>query len=507
MMEPARVLKRPALPSSHSLALATVMLIAVLVRAQILFGAPYAPGADYGHTLLFAEETRRLGEVPRVFPFHQLGATSFRSSPGLPLEMLALGSATDLPPLRLPGFALVFSVVGVMGIYLLGKIIAGPGLGLAAALIYAVLPANLEILGWAGYANIYALALTPFLWWAIAAARQRFSHRRVWLAALLASAIALVHLLTALFVGAATLLAAALDLAVSKGRSRPLKVYGYLLAATVLLSLPTLAQVIRAASLWRGGSLSSWSLEMLAPTRPSLEDYLHFFSALGIALAAVGLARLAARTLKPSLALGLAVSLLFVSAAVAYSWTLGIAFYYERALYFAAIPLSLCVGYALWSTRWPMGRLGLAAGVAGAMSLGAVQSAPRIADYYSLLNADSLAAMEWVEERTSPGDAVVTDGCLAFLWEYIGKRPTAAAFNPIYLSSGEEEAIAADARRILQGHPAASRLLKAYQVRYLVYDSGCPTLNSNVVLEHLRHQPGLKRAATFGRVYVYQAEE
>jgi len=69
--------------------------------------------------------------------------------------------------------------------------------------------------------------------------------------------------------------------------------------------------------------MDSCSLYLLDPAG----EYLVLKATTGLATEAVGLARLAARTLKPSLALGLAVSLLFVSAAVAYSWTLGIAFY------------------------------------------------------------------------------------------------------------------------------------------------------------------------------------
>src|SRR3972149_24499 len=352
----------PFRPRGHTVALAAVIVIAVLVRGHLLFGPSYAPGADYGHTLLFTDQIRSLGDIPSDFPFHQLGLTRFHSSPGLPLELLALDSATGVPDLRLTGFALVFSSIGVVGMYLLGKVIAGSELGLIAALIYAVLPANLEILGWAGYDNIYALALTPFLWWTAARVRKDFSHGLVWLAALLGSAIILVHVLTALFVGAATLLAVALDLAVSGDRTKSLKVYLYLLAATLALSLPTLALAVR-SYLSGDESLAFWSLEIVEVTRPSAADYLYFFSGLGLALAAVGLAVIAVRRVERSMALWLVMALVPLSVAVAYSWVLGVSFYYERALYFLAMPLSVLAAYALWTGRWPIGRFALGAGL------------------------------------------------------------------------------------------------------------------------------------------------
>ena len=494
------------LPWGHGMALIAVMVIAVVARGELLFDKAYAPGADYGHTLLFAEQVQRLGDIPSAFPFHQMGLTNFHSSPGLPLEFLALDSALGLPDLKLTGFALVFSSIGVMGMYMLGKAIAGSELGLMAALIYAVLPANLEILGWAGYANIYALALTPFFWWTVARVRSGFSFRLVWLAALLASAIALVHLLTALLVGGATLLALALDLTLAQERTKLLRTYAYLCGATILLSLPTLAFALQ-TQLSRDESLAFWSLDIVKVTRLSDDDYPRFFSGLGLALATVGLAVVAARKSEWAIALCLVMSLLLLSTAVAYSWLLGISFYYERALYFAAVPLSILVAYALSLVRWPAGRLGLVAVVVGTMSLAAVRTAPSVAEYYSLLDGDSLSAMEWIRQRTSPDDVVVSDGCLGFLWEYVGQRPTAVAFNPIQLSSAREEAIAADARRILQSRAAAADLLEDYGVRYLIYDSGCPDFNPNVVFENLNNQPSLQREAIFGSVYVYKTTE
>src|SRR3990172_2004345 len=76
------------LPWGHGMALIAVMVIAVVARGELLFDKAYAPGADYGHTLLFAEQVQRLGDIPSAFPFHQFGLTNFHSIPPLQLFQL-----------------------------------------------------------------------------------------------------------------------------------------------------------------------------------------------------------------------------------------------------------------------------------------------------------------------------------------------------------------------------------------------------------------------------------
>jgi hypothetical protein len=405
-------------------------------------------------------------------------------------------------PVRLPGFVLAFSVVGVAGLYFVGRAMAGPTVGVTAALVYAALPVNLEILGWAGYANVYALALTPFLWWSLAHLRKKFSHQGVWLAALLASAIALVHVLTAMIVGVALGLAAAVDLIQSKDRVRLLRTYAYVLGAAMLISLPTLYYAVRNYTP-ENESLAFWSLDLTAVTRPNMDDYMRFFPGLVLGLAALGAARLLLAR-RNSYVVYLALALLIVSAGIAYSWILGFTFYYERALYFMALPLSLLAAYALWTLKWPAGRAALVMVVVGALALTSAETPSRVANYYSVLDPDSMAAIEWVRDHSSPDDVVVTDGCLAFLWEYIGQRQTAAAFNPIYLSSSAEEAVASEARLILQEPGRSAELIKAHGVQYVMFDAACPSLNPRKVMENLSQHELLKQRALFGSVYIFE---
>ncbi|NIV29601.1 MAG: hypothetical protein GWN58_08855, partial [Anaerolineae bacterium] len=81
--------------------------------------------------------------LPVYFPYHQLGGLRFQSLPGLPLLLSALSSITGLTSIPLAYYSLLGSGLLIATMFVFTRLLAGHGPALLAALIVALLPANL----------------------------------------------------------------------------------------------------------------------------------------------------------------------------------------------------------------------------------------------------------------------------------------------------------------------------------------------------------------------------
>jgi hypothetical protein len=82
---------------------------------------------------------------------------------------------TGVESIPLAYYGLLGSGLFIATIFVFTRLLAGDGPALLSAVIVALLPANLEMLSWSGYSNIFALALVPIAGWALLKLRTSLS--------------------------------------------------------------------------------------------------------------------------------------------------------------------------------------------------------------------------------------------------------------------------------------------------------------------------------------------
>jgi hypothetical protein len=485
------------------LAFLSILGLGLLLRAIVLFGHDYPPGGDYGHLLLYTHEIVEKGEVPIYFPYHQLGETRFLSSPGLPLLLSALSFMTGLESVPLAYYALLLSTLQIATVFVFVRLLAGNGPALLGSLFLAIMPVNLEILAWAGYSNIYALALLPLLAWALIQLRRSRSLGWTALVALLTVGIGLGHHLSALI--AILMLGGfvVIDLALSRFQPRAVASYVLFGSAALALGLPVL---IHTLDTYFGADAAHPSLQgaSMASTKLDFDVAMRFFTPIAIVLAWAGLVRLVFASYSGAGGRLVVLALSAACALLAYAWVFSVNLYYERALYFAAIVVAAAAACAVWRTHAALIRPLLITAIVGYLVATGLTHAVSSSAYYSILTRDSYNALTWVRDTTQEDDVVLTDYCSAFLLEFVSQRPTVAAFPPELLASSEEAAVAADARVMLLDGRSQRALFDKYGIDYVVFDARCPEFNASLVLANLDSEPFLTPVIDFGPVTVYR---
>ncbi len=487
-----------------------ILALGLLLRAVVLFQHEYPPGGDYGHVLLYTNEIVEKGEVPTYFPYHQLGGLRFQSLPGLPLLLSALSSTTGLTSIPLAYYALLGSGLLIATVFVFARRLVGDGPALLAALIVALLPANLEMLSWSGYSNIFALALIPMAGWALLkfrasrpAAGQAGSLGWPALVGLMVVGIVLIHHLSAVVVLLALAAFALGDIALARFRPRLVAVYVFLVSFGLALGLPMLVHVL---DTYFGADAVQTTLgeATSVTTKITFPDAYRFFTPVVVLLAGAGLVRLLLANRSGAAGRLLVLALAGTIALLGYAWLFSLNFYYTRALYFAPIIVAPAAGYAVWHTRQTIVRPVLITVLIGYLTFTITAYAVRSSDFYLKVTNDSYAALAWLRDNSQESDVVLTDRCLAFHLESLAQRPTVAAFSPELLASQQEQAVAADASAMLLERRSQRALFDRYSVDYVVFDTGCPEFNAGLVLRNLDAEPFLTHVVDFGPISVYK---
>ena len=390
------------------------------------------------------------------------------------------------------------------------RILAGDGPALLAALIVALLPANLEMLSWSGYSNIFALALIPLAGWALLksrasrlAAGQAASLGWAALAGLMVVGIVLIHHLSAVVVLLALAAFALGDIVLA--RLRPQRVASYLFMAFfgLTLGLPVLIHVL---DTYFGADAVQTTLREATSvtTKMTLEDGYRFFTPVVVLLASAGFVGLFLGSRAGAAGRLLVLVLAGTIALLGYAWLFSLNFYYTRALYFAPVLIAPAAAYAVWNTRQTIVRPVLITVLAAYLTFTVTTYAVESSDYYLKVTNDSYAALTWLRDNSQEDDVVLTDRCLAFHLESLARRPTVAAFSPELLASQQEQAVAADASAMLMEKRSQKALFDQYSIDYVVFDSRCPEFNAGLILRNLDAEPFLTPLAEFGPISVYK---
>lgn len=487
-----------------------ILALGLLLRAVVLFQHEYPPGGDYGHVLLYTNEIVEKGEVPTYFPYHQLGGLRFQSLPGLPLLLSALSSTTGLTSIPLAYYALLGSALLIATVFVFTRLLGGDGPALLAALIVALLPANVEILSWSGYSNIFALALIPMAGWALLKSRaSRLAAGREgslgWaaLAGLMVVGIVLIHHLSAVVALLALAAFALGDIALARLRPQRVALYLFMAFFGLALGLPMLIHVL---DTYFGADAVQTTLREATSvtTKITLQDAYRFFTPVVVLLASAGFVRLFLANRSGAAGRLLVLALAGAIALLGYAWLFSLNFYYTRALYFAPVIIAPAAAYAVWHTRRTIVRPVLITVLVAYLTFTATGYAVRSSDFYLKVTSDSYAALTWLRDNSQEDDVVLTDRCLAFHLESLAQRPTVAAFSPELLASQQEQAVAADASAMLLERRSQKALFDQYGIDYVVFDTRCPEFNAGLVLRNLDAEPFLTHLAEFGPISVYR---
>jgi hypothetical protein len=439
----------------------------IVLQARVIHGSP-VPGNDWAKYVLYADEIRAHHALLIRNPFWMLGVP-FREDPGVPavygsyLVMTGQGAAALLHGIW------VFAVIAILTTFAFVRALWGAPAGVVAALLWAVLPINQDILGWHGLPNLAALSLLALmLLFSGTLFTRGLSRTEAVGFGVTLLALAAAHRLS-LVVGLGALAIMASTAFVLGGLRRMTGAALTAVAAIVVLGGGVVYDLVERQRTF-GGTLSyaDYKASKL-PVVHTAKDLTLVFTAAALIALVVCVRRAAHdRALIPPLAM------LAFTIAGAYAWIVHLPLGYLRMAYY--LPLALVPLVAIALTGRARARVTVVAGVVLALVVGAFAwpAAHNVRFFYGFANPASLRGLDAVAARLHPGEVVVTDRCWSFLATWLLHTRTLPALYPVDIQPKAELVRANEAHAILDGTPAGQALARRLGVRFLLVDPTCP---------------------------------
>jgi hypothetical protein len=462
----------PAVRLGRAEALVALGLLAavgagIVLQARVIHGSP-VPGNDWAKYVLYADEIRAHHALLIRNPFWMLGVP-FREDPGVPavygsyLVMTGQGAAALLHGIW------VFAVIAILTTFAFVRALWGAPAGFVAALLWAVLPINQDILGWHGLPNLAALSLLALvLLFSGTLFTRGLSRTEAVGFGLTLLALAAAHRLS-LVVGVGALAVMAGTAFVLGGLRRMTGAALTAVAAIVVLGGGVVYDLVERQRTF-GGTLSyaDYKASKL-PVVHTAKDLTLVFTAAALIALVVCIRRAARdRALVPLLAM------LAFTIAGAYAWIVHLPLGYLRMAYY--LPLALVPLVAIALASFARARVTVATGVVLALVIGAFAwpAAHNVRFFYGFANPASLRGLDAVAARLHPDEVVVTDRCWSFLATWLLHTRTLPALYPVDIQPKAELVRADEAHAILDGTPAGQALARRLGVRFLLVDPTCP---------------------------------
>lgn len=463
-----RSTESPWVDAGALLALAGVVVLAVTLYDDVI-GGPPVPGEDWGHYLMYTQAIAEHHSLQLENPHWMGGGLAFAQDPGAPSLYAAFLLVSGLSAGVLVHGIALFSVLGVLSMYVLGSALWGPRAGLVAAALWATLPAGINLLSWHGLATAIALVSFPIVaLCAGAALRGWLDWRWALLFGLSGAALLGAHRLTALVAVAAVVPMLVVAVVIRRANAARFLMasaaFGLAFGAGTLIHLLWLRD--------RSGGVVDHTAFLIRKLQwtYSLNDITKLVGVLGVLSAAALVVHPRTRR-DPALVViaGLAAGPLLL----AYAWIVHLPLDYVRMGYYVAIPLVLAIGAA--AARVLADRLfALAAIPVVLVAMTAHDVAPRFRAYYQIATPVSLRGLSELDRRAGTGAGpIVTDQCWAFLVPWLLQRRSLAALEDWTIPFRQDLAPARQARRILYGGKAGRALSRRLGVRFVVVDPKC----------------------------------
>lgn len=463
--EPGRALRREdGLVAAGVLA---ALIGGAVLQGRVISGAPI-PGNDWAKYLLYADEIRRHGSLLIHNPFWMLG-TPFREDPGTPAVYGAYLVMTGQSAAVLAHGIWVFAGMTILAAFAFVRALWGPAAGVVAALLWAALPINQDILAWHGLPSQAALALLCLvLLYCASLLVDRLPATAAAGFGLTVAGLAAAHRLSLLVgLGAIAVTVAA---AFVVGRMRTIARTLAVAAATALIVCAGVVYDLVERGHTFGGTLgyTDYLATKFAPGLTARDLSVVFTAAAGAALVACLLRRRGDRALVPVL------GTLGLTLAGAYAWVVHLPLAYVRMAYFLPLALVPLVAVALGLLRRAAATVAVGAVLAVVIGAFAWPADHQVRRFYAFVNPTSLRGLDALSAKLRPGEVVVTDRCWSFLATWLLHTRTLAALEPADIQPRAELVTAAQAHAILDGTPAGQARARALGVRFAVVDPTCP---------------------------------
>jgi hypothetical protein len=450
--------------------LGAVLFLGISLQALILGGKP-VPGTDWGHYLLYADQIRERHSLLIHNPYWMLGMP-FRDDPGAPSLYGGYLLLSGEPTGTLVQGIWVFAILAIVGVFVFVTALWGRLAGLIAAAVYSVVPMNLDLLAWHGLANQFGIVLLTLILLAIGMVlRGRLDLRWSVALALLMLALVATHRLT--FVIAVLTLVPSLLFALAMRFRATIEFILKTAFVAVLIGAGVVFDLIQRNS----GQVAHPSHRIYLITKIRWDIVVRDLTPVltaggGIALIALLFAGPLRKDRAVLVVYGFAGAIL----AFGYAWLVHVPTVYYRADYFLPLLAAVAVGVA--STHvLPKIAVPAVVVVVVLVAVRATEVAPSFREFYGFVNRASVTGLGIVnsldKNERSQTTAIVTDGCWAFLGEWLLNRPVLADIDRVQLVPKAEVRPAAMAHQILYGGSRGARLAEKFGVRYALVDPQC----------------------------------
>jgi hypothetical protein len=446
----------------------------LLLQARVIHGSPI-PGNDWAKYVLYADEIRAHHALLIRNPFWMLGVP-FREDPGVPAVYGSYLVMTGQSAAALLHGIWLFAVVAILTVFAFVRALWGAPAGVVAALLWAVLPINQDILGWHGLPNLAALSLLALvlLYTGTLFTRGLSRTEAVGFGATLL-ALAAAHRLS-LVVGLGALAVMAAAAFVLGGLRRMTGAVLTAAAAIVVLGGGVVYDLVERQRTF-GGTLSyaDYKASKL-PVVHTAKDLTLVFTAAALIALVLCLRRAGRdRELVPVLAL------LAFTIAGAYAWIVHLPLGYLRMAYYLPLALVPLVAVALATHARARVTVLMGAVLSAVVFAFAWPAAHNVRFFYGFANPASLRGLDAVAAQLHPDEVVVTDRCWSFLATWLLHTRTLPALYPVDIQPKAELARANEAHAILDGTPEGQVLARRLGVRFLLVDPTCPDPNGNAL--------------------------
>lgn len=461
--------------------LLVILAVGFIYRFALTTFNVFPPGADIGlHQSVI--DSIMSPKTTFLYNYYHMGGGLSATNPGYHIFsafIISMTGATDY--LVQASVSSLFSALIIMAAFMVVRLVWGQKAAFVVAILVTFSASDIIMLSWAGYPNIVALALIPLMFYLFLQPAKITQKNYLVVTSIIASALFLTHLFSAIVFLAITLFALLISSVFSKstGLTKRNALYwlipiffGFIITSPYLLSVIPIYFGTEGAITGGVGVMKQAVVE----TR--------VISTVTMSLAVVPIVMFLVFSKRQNSKVFTLPSVLFASAilvplAAAQCYLFGFFLDYERFLYFLALPVIVCIGLIVVkaSEILPIGLAKIRVKVSPVKAKPVLLSVLVIAclltplfvlpynpvatygfdqaNYFQVMNPTKYQAIQWIKDNTPADSVIVSDAELGWWISGFAQRPTLSSVDPQYLILKREFQLALIAANFLEADYSA----------------------------------------------------